>query len=101
MDAFNQPTGSNTVAPTVTVGTAAKSVWPYRVNMKTGEITSGYGANWIGAYMLLKSLADDGLGNVAAYRSAAEKARAFVLDYPMKTGYWTDGHTDTDIDGAR
>ena len=65
--------------------------------MKTGEITSEYGANWIGAYDLLKSLAEDNVGNVAAYRSAAEKARDFMLNYPMKTGYWTDGHTDTDI----
>ena len=20
-----------------------------------------------------------------------------MLQYPMKTGYWTDGHTDTDV----
>ena len=78
-------------------GTATKSVWPYRVNMKTGEITAEYGANWIGAYHLLKSLADDGVGNVDAYRAVAEKAREFILHHPMKTGYWTDGHTDTDI----
>jgi hypothetical protein len=34
---------------------------------------------------------------VNAYRDAIEKAREFLLHYPMKTGYWTDGHTDTDI----
>ena len=26
-----------------------------------------------------------------------KKAKDFILQYPMKTGYWTDGHTDTDI----
>lgn len=88
---------ANVLAENARTGTATKSVWPYRVNMKTGEITAEYGANWIGAYFLLKSLADDNAGNVAAYRSAAEKAQKFILDYPMKTGYWTDGHTDTDI----
>ena len=79
------------------LGSATKSVWPYRINMKTGEITAEYNANWIGAYNLLKSLADDSVGNVGAYRSAAEKSREFILNHPMKTGYWTDGHTDTDI----
>jgi hypothetical protein len=78
-------------------GSGTKSVWPYRVNMKTGEITAEYGANWMGAYHLLKSLAKDGEGNVTAYSLAAEKARDFILNHPMKTGYWTDGHTDTDI----
>ena len=28
---------------------------------------------------------------------ARDKARDFILEYPMKTGYWTDGHTDTDV----
>ncbi len=88
---------ADVLAKNARTGSATKSVWPYRVNMKTGEITSEYGANWIGAYDLLKSLAEDNVGNVAAYRSAAEKARDFMLNYPMKTGYWTDGHTDTDI----
>ena len=88
---------ADVLAENARTGSATKSVWPYRVNMKTGEITAEYGANWMGAYSLLKSLADDGIGNVAAYLSAAEKARAFILNYPMKTGYWTDGHTDTGI----
>ena len=78
-------------------GTATESVWPYRVVMNSGKVTSPYGANWTGSYMLLDHLVKDGIGDVAAYRAARDKAREFLLDYPMKTGYWTDGHTDTDI----
>jgi hypothetical protein len=78
-------------------GSDSKSVWPYRVIMSTGEITSEYGANWTGCYMLLDNLIKAGLGNVKGYKEAREKARDFILKYPMKTGYWTDGHSDTDI----
>ena len=78
-------------------GTAEKSVWPYRVVLTTGKVTAEYGANWIGSYQLLDSLAKAGHGNPAAYRAAAAKARAFLLAFPMKTGYWTDGHTDNPV----
>jgi hypothetical protein len=88
---------ANTLASKARTGTATQSVWPYRVVMDTGKITAEYGANWIGCYMLLDSLINANLGNVTAYRDARAKARDFILQYPMKTGYWTDGHTDTDV----
>lgn len=78
-------------------GSAKKSVWPYRVIMETGQVTASYGANWTGCYLLLDNLIRANLGNVRAYKIARDKARRFLLKYPMKTGYWTDGHTDTDI----
>jgi hypothetical protein len=78
-------------------GTATESVWPYRVVMDSGKVTSPYGANWTGCYMLLDNLVNDNVGNVPAYRAARDQARVFLLQYPMKTGYWTDGHSDTDI----
>jgi hypothetical protein len=78
-------------------GDQNESVWPYRVVMDSGRITAPYGANWTGCYMLLDNLIKAGLGNVNAYTSARDKARDFLLQYPMKTGYWTDGHTDTDV----
>ncbi len=88
---------ANTLASKVRVGTSAQSVWPYRVVMDTGKITAQFGANWIGSYTLLDSLIKANLGNVAAYQDARAKARDFILQNPMKTGYWTDGHTDTDV----
>ena len=88
---------ADVLASKARTGTATQSVWPYRVVMSTGNITSQYGANWIGAYTLLDALARAGIGNVAAYESARDKARAFILSYPMVTGYWTDGHTDNAI----
>jgi hypothetical protein len=65
--------------------------------MNTGEVKAEYGANWFGCYALLDNLVKAKIGNVNAYRSAMIKARDFLLKFPMKTGYWTDGHTDTDI----
>ena len=78
-------------------GNKDMSVWPYRVVMTDGRITAPYGANWTGCYMLLENLIRAGLGDLSAYTEARNKARDFLLNYPMKTGYWTDGHSDTDI----
>jgi hypothetical protein len=88
---------ADVLAANAKTGNAEKSVWPYRVLMNDGTVTAEYGANWTGCYMLLDNLIKAGLGNVIKYRNAREKAKAFILEYPMKTGYWTDGHSDTDI----
>ncbi len=82
------------------VGSASQSVWPYRVVMSDGRITAQYGANWMGCYNLLDYLVKAGVGNVEAYKKALVKARNFILQFPMKTGYWTDGHTDTDVNST-
>jgi hypothetical protein len=88
---------ANTLADKARNGSAMKSVWPYRVVMNTGEVKAEYGANWFGCYALLDNLVKAKIGNVSAYQSAMLKARDFLLQFPMKTGYWTDGHTDTDV----
>jgi len=76
-------------------GNAEKSVWPYRVVMNSGKITAEYGANWTGAYLLLDNLIKANIGNVEAYTDARDKAKEFMLQFPVRTGYWTDGHSDT------
>jgi len=78
-------------------GTSKQSVWPYRVITKNGKVTAPYGANWMGCYTLFDELSRAHVGNTNAYRQAMLKAKKFILQYPMQTGYWTDGHTDTDI----
>jgi hypothetical protein len=88
---------ADVLAKKVKTGTATESVWPYRVVMTDGKITAPYGANWTGCYMLLENLIRSNFGNVEAYRIASDKARDFMLEHPMKTGYWTDGHSDTDV----
>ncbi len=88
---------ANTLAKNARTGSATQSVWPYRVVMSTGKITAEYGANWAGCYSLLDALVKANLGNVAAYKPALVQARDFILQFPMKTGYWTDGHSDTDV----
>ena len=88
---------ADTLASKARTGNADRSVWPYRVVMDTGKITAEYGANWIGCYTLLDSLIKASLGNPKAYEDARSKARDFILQYPMKTGYWTDGHSDTNV----
>lgn len=88
---------ANTLVQKVQTGSATHSPWPYRVVMNNGEVIAPYGANWSGAWMLLNDLSKHGIGNVVAYRNACKKVQAFILEFPMKTGYWTDGHTDTDV----
>ena len=88
---------ANVLAANVQDGDQDKSVWPYRVVMDDGRITAPYGANWTGCYMLFENLIRSGLGNVEEYIKARDKTRDFLLHYPMKTGYWTDGHSDTDV----
>lgn len=88
---------ADVLAKNARTGNKDESVWPYRVIMSNGAITSQYGANWTGCYMLLENLIRANLGNVKEYITARDKARNFILEYPMKTGYWTDGHSDTDI----
>jgi hypothetical protein len=88
---------ADVLARNARTGTAEESVWPYRVVVDDGRVTAPYGANWTGCYMLLENLIRANLGNVTAYRDARDKASAFIVQYPMKTGYWTDGHTDTDV----
>jgi hypothetical protein len=88
---------ANVLAKNAKKGNQDQSVWPYRVVVDSGRITAPYGANWAGSYMLLENLIRANLGNVDEYRDARDKARDFILEYPMKTGYWTDGHSDTDV----
>jgi hypothetical protein len=85
---------ADTLAAKARVGNGTKSVWPYSVVMDTGEIRYEYGANFMGCYDLLNHLIIADLGNVAAYTQARTKCRDFFLNYPMKTGYWADGHPD-------
>jgi hypothetical protein len=88
---------ANVLAANVREGTAEKSVWPYRVIMDSGKITAEYGANWAGCYMLFDHLVKYNFGDVVTYKEVLNKVKKFLLAYPMRTGYWTDGHTDTDI----
>jgi O-glycosyl hydrolase len=88
---------ANVLAKNARTGNKEQSVWPYRVVMDDGRVTAPYGANWTGCYMLLDNLIKANIGNVQTFKDARDKARDFILQYPMKTGYWTDGHSDTDI----
>lgn len=88
---------ANTLASNVRTGSATRSPLPYRVIMSTGEVTAEYGANWTGAYALFDNLINAGLGETAAYKNAKTKIRDFLLEYPLKTGYWTDGHSDNPV----
>jgi len=81
-------------------GSKEKSPWPYLVNAQTGKSRSEYGANWTGCYSLLKKLADLKLGNYSSYLKVCVTVRDFLQDYPLKTGYWTDGHSDTYINSS-
>lgn len=85
------------LAKNAKTGTSRESVLPYRVLIDNGRVTAPYGANWTGCYTLFENLINAGTGNVPEYEKAKDLIREFLLEYPIKTGYWTDGHTDTDI----
>jgi len=85
---------ANKLAREVRTGTSTQSVWPDRVLMDTGKVTSEYGAHWVGCYMLLDQLIKANRGDVKAYENARAQTQDFLLQYPLKTGYWADGHTD-------
>ena len=88
---------ANVLAKHARTGTAKESVWPYRIITDDGKITAQYGANWTGCYMLLDALEQANLGDVVSYKTAKAKAIHFLLNHPMKTGYWSDGHSDNPI----
>jgi hypothetical protein len=87
---------ANTLAAKARVGSATQSIWPYSVVMDTGEITSEYGANFMGCYELFSHLiaANANPSKNADYEAARTKCRNFLLNFPMVTGYWADGHPD-------
>ncbi|MGA9041051.1 MAG: hypothetical protein WB421_10990 [Terriglobales bacterium] len=88
---------ANTLASKVRVGTATQSVWPDRVVMDTGKVTAEYGAHWTGCYMLLDQLIKAKQGNIELYEQVRTKIQDFLLQFPLTTGYWTDGHTDDPV----
>lgn len=88
---------ADVLASKIIDGDRERSIWPYRVSMDDGRTTAPYGANWTGCYMLFDNLIKDSIGNFDRYTEIREKIRSFLLQYPMKTGFWTDGHSDTDI----
>ncbi|HTE29194.1 MAG TPA: hypothetical protein VK666_02385 [Chryseolinea sp.] len=88
---------ANTLVSKIRKGTSSQSPWPYRVVMESGTITSEYGANWTGAYMLFDHLIRDVAGSTRNYIQAQKIIKEFVLNYPLQTGYWTDGHSDTPV----
>lgn len=47
--------------------------------------------------MLLDNLIQAKIGYVEAYRKANKLVKDFLITYPLKTGYWTDGHSDTPV----
>jgi len=90
---------ANTLAAKARVGSATQSVWPFTVVMDTGEITSEYGANFIGCYELFTHLINANVNPSKNfdYEAARTKCRNFLLNFPMLTGCWADGHPDTAI----
>jgi hypothetical protein len=85
---------ANKLAREVRTGTSTQSVLPDRVLMDTGKVTSEYGAHFTGCWMLFDQLIKANLGDLKAYENARAKLRDFLVQFPLKTGYWADGHTD-------
>ena len=88
------------LAAKLRVGSKDHSPWPYLVNAKTGKSRSEYGANWTGAYLLFEKLIALKQGDISRYEKVLLTLKNFLLQYPVKTGYWTDGHSDTYVNSS-
>jgi len=91
---------ANTLVTKVRNGSLTRSPWPYRVVMADGKVIAEYGANWTGAYMLFDHLIAAGEGSTAEYVRVQKIIKEFLLRYPLKTGYWADGHSDTPVNSS-
>ncbi|MEO8472571.1 MAG: hypothetical protein ABI477_10260 [Chryseolinea sp.] len=92
---------ANTLAAKVRKGSLTQSPWPYRVVMDSGLVTAEYGANWTGAFLLFEHLILAAEGSIKDYKHANQIIKEFLLSFPLKTGYWADGHSDTNINSSR
>jgi len=91
---------ADTLAAKIQPGTATNSPWPYVVNASTGAVRSRYTSNFAGALTLFDLLIEHGEPNTAAYATARQTLRNWILQYPMVNGNWVDGHSDNFIDGT-
>jgi len=66
-------------------GNAEHTPWPFRVDARTGVTLAQeeYGGNIAGPLRLFDELIRLNAGDVAAYRSARDTARKWVVDYPL------------------
>jgi len=88
------------LAAKLRTGSKNQSPWPYLVNAKTGRSRSEYGANWTGAYVLFEKMIALKQGDRSRYEKVLRTLKDFLLAFPLKTGYWTDGHSDTYVNSS-
>ncbi|PPK76119.1 hypothetical protein B0F87_104211 [Methylobacter tundripaludum] len=89
----------DTLAGKIQPGSATNSPWPYVVNASTGAVRSRYTSNFAGALTLFDLLIEHGEPKAAAYTTARQTLKNWILQYPMQNGNWVDGHSDVFIDG--
>jgi hypothetical protein len=89
---------ANTLVGKMRTGNATQSPWPYVVNTNTNNIVSQYCSNYFfGAMQLFDDLIDANIGNVSGYSTARTSLKNWLLQYPMQSGNWVDGHSDNNI----
>jgi hypothetical protein len=91
---------ANTLASKIQPGNKTNSPWPYVVNARTGATRSRYTSNFAGALTLFDLLIEHNEPNAAAYITARQTLKNWILQYPMQNGNWVDGHSDNYIDGT-
>lgn len=91
---------ADTLASKIQPGSATNSPWPYVINARTGAVVSRYTSNFAGALTLFDLLIEHGEPNAAAYATARQMLKNWILQYPMQNGNWVDGHSDVRIDGT-
>ena len=79
---------ANALAAHVRTGNATQSPWPFRVDGQTGAVREEYSANAVAPVKLFDELIRLNLGDVAAYRSARDRAWSWVLSFPLQNNRW-------------
>jgi hypothetical protein len=83
------------LAQKIRPGDEAHSPWPFRVNVRDGQIVEEYSSHWIPAVQLFDELSRLGVGD---YRSIRDQVWAWIEKYPLKDNLWKGHFEDIRLD---
>ncbi len=83
------------LAQKIRTGDAARSPWPFRVEVRQGGVIEEYSAHMIPAVRLFDEITRLGEGN---YRTVCSQVRDWIERYPVQNGIWKGHFEDIRID---
>lgn len=89
---------ADVLAEKIGSGDGEHSPWPFRVDVRTGEVVEAYTSHVLPAIRLLDALIDLGLDTDKAYQVTREKAWAWLMDFPIQNQCWKGYFEDIRLD---